>query len=178
MPFLKIEINSELGASYNNSISHYINSSDWKINVFFHVSNSEYIKENWLKIGSSISASYQSQLSSKNDEFERWNFYIIYISRDEVEKGLKNKIENDKFSSRKIVEDKFSNELTEEIANNLIVRHITNTDLTSVIAKTKENIVTDYVPLDKNLWQAIPDSDLITGDVAQQKSIVEILKQL
>ena len=41
-------------------------------------------------------------------------YYIIYVTNDKTSKELKNKIENDKFSSRKIVEDNFFTKFNEQ----------------------------------------------------------------
>ena len=78
---------------------------------------------------------YQPKLESV---YEKWNLYIIYVTNDKTSKELKNKIENDKFSSRKIVEDNFSQKFNEQEANKLIIIHITNSDLKEIVDKTSE----------------------------------------
>lgn len=57
---------------------------------------------NWRLISEEIALKFQSKITSKDD---KWNLYIIYVCSDIVYKELKARIENDKFSSRKIVED-------------------------------------------------------------------------
>ena len=78
---------------------------------------------------------YQPKLESV---YEKWNLYIIYVTNDKTSKELKNKIENDKFSSRKIVEDNFSQKFNEQEANKLIIIHITNSDLKEIVDKMVE----------------------------------------
>lgn len=177
MTFSKIEVDTEISELYSGNVFHYKNEQPWKINVFFLLADSNYIQSNWQKFSSSISAIYQSSLTSRKDEFERWNFYIIYLSADKVPKDIKNKIENDKFSSRKIIEDNFTAEVNNDIANNIIIKHITNSDLVEIVEKTKENYFKEYVPLDQNLWAELPQ-ELILGDKKQQQSIVDNLKSL
>jgi len=177
MTFLKIEVDTEISELYPGNVFHYKNEQPWKINVFFFLADSNYIQDNWLKFSSSISAIYQSSLTSRKDEFERWNFYIIYLSVNKVSKDIKNKIENDKFSSRKIIEDNFTDEVNCDIANNLIIKHITNSDLVEIVEKTKENYFKEYVPLDLNLWVELPQESIL-GDKKQQQSIVDKLKSL
>src|SRR5690606_37759870 len=74
------------------------------ISVFFVLKDSVSLSEEnrWENISKEIALKYQSKLETV---YEKWNLYIIYITRDITPKDLKNKIENDKFSSRKIVED-------------------------------------------------------------------------
>jgi len=177
MTFSKIEVDTEISELYPGNVFHYKNEQPWKINVFFLLADSNYIQDTWQKFSSSISAVYQSSLTSRKDEFERWNFYIIYLSANKVPKDLKNKIENDKFSSRKIIEDNFTAEVNNDIANNLIIKHITNSDLVEIVEKTKENYFKEYVPLDQNLWVELPQESIL-GDKKQQQSIVDKLKSL
>lgn len=177
MNFSKINIDSELLELYNVDIFHFQNIEDWKINVFFYFANSEKLDANWLNVSSSISAIYQSEIKS-SDEFEKWNIYLIYLSKDIVSKELKNKIENNRFSNRKIVEDNFKTELTDEKANELIIKHITNTDLIKAIAETNDSIKEDYLPINKNLWKLIPKDESISGNKDKQEDLIELLKQL
>ena len=177
MNFLKINIDSELLELYNVDIFHFQNIEDWKINVFFYFANSDKLETNWLNVSSSISAIYQSEIKS-NNEFEKWNIYLIYLSNDIISKELKNKIENNRFSNRKIVEDNFQTELTDEKANDLIIKHITNTDLIKVIAETNDSIQEDYLPVNENLWKLIPKDEIISGDTGKQKDLIELLKEL
>lgn len=63
------------------------------------------------------------------DDFKRWNVYFIYLTEEPVTKELKYKIENDTFFARKIVEDSYTSELTDENIEKLIVEHIDFTNL-------------------------------------------------
>jgi len=131
--------------------------------------------DNWEKISEEIALKYQSKIS---DIVDKWNIYIIYVSKDKATKELKNKIENNRFSNRKIVEDNFQTELTDEKAKELIVKHITNTDLIKVLADTSDSIKEVYSPINENLWKLIPKDDTISGDTSKQKDLIELLKQL
>ena len=96
-----------------------------KISVFFVLAESSDIgkSESWKNIAEAIALKYQSKLETV---YEKWNLYIIYVMNDIASKELKNQIENDKFSSRKIVEDSFDKEFNDDEANRLIVKHSTN----------------------------------------------------
>ena len=68
--------------------------------------------------------------------------------------------------------------LTDEKANELIIKHITNTDLIKVIAETNDSIQEDYLPINEKLWKLIPKDEAISGDTGKQKDLIELLKQL
>jgi hypothetical protein len=131
--------------------------------------------DNWEKISEEVALKYQSKLSDITD---KWNIYIIYVCKDIAKKELKNKIENNRFSNRKIVEDNFQSELNDENVKELIIKHITNTDLIKVIAETNISIQEIYEPINENLWKFIPKDETIIGDTGKQKKLIELLKQL
>lgn len=80
------------------------------------------LKSQWKQFNSFISAEL---LPLKRDEFSKWNFYVFYISK-EADKELKYEIENNKFSSRKIVVKNCSDEIDNEFIELIIKEHITN----------------------------------------------------
>lgn len=95
---------------------------------FFTFGDAGALQENWEKMQKAIAGYYQTSLADGAD-FERWNIYIFYLCCELVASELKYKIQNDKFSSRKIVVENFSATVGEETLNELIAEHITNTDL-------------------------------------------------
>src|SRR5690606_33609999 len=125
-----------------------------------------------------VAANYQTSEYMSNREFDKWNFYIIYISKDDVSKELKNKIENDKFSSRKIVEDLFDKEFNDKEANQLIVKHITNTDLEDILSQTQNKIQEEYKPVNTGLWKLVHKDISFGRDTELQKQIVEQIIRL
>ncbi|MCF6129324.1 hypothetical protein L1S35_06540 [Flavobacterium sp. AS60] len=147
------------------------------ISVLFVHGTSKSFQESdtWEKISGEIALKYQSKIDNIVD---KWNIYIIYVAVDHVSKELKNKIENNRFSSRKIVEDNFDGVLTNGKLNALIIKHISNTDLIKVIEET--NIITQkkYSPVNEKLWKLIPDDESIIGDPMRQKQIIESIKKL
>ena len=94
------------------------------ISAFFITCTDETMLErNWEKVASSIAVYYQSKLK---DDFERWNLYIFYLVRTNISRSLKYKIENHPISSRKIVVESFTDDISYD---NLVSEHLTNTDL-------------------------------------------------
>jgi hypothetical protein len=147
-----------------------------KISVFIVHGKSSDIKQkdNWRLVSEEIALKFQSRMDSKDD---KWNLYIIYTFSDKVDKELKAKIENNKFSSRKIVVDSQIDKLTTELVNNLIIQHITNTDLIDTVNKTNESVEKKYEPKNKSIWGLIPKGDSITGNTKLQTNIIEQLKK-
>lgn len=176
MSFSKIDIHEDLKELYKEAISLYKNHDDWKINVLIFQSDYETLKLKWNKVSSAVSMCYQADVNDEN-EFEKWNLYIIYICTETLDKELKAKIENDKFSSRKIVIANQTEKLTTELANNLIIQHITNTDLINTVNKTNESVEKKYEPKNKSIWDLIPKGDSIIGNTKLQTNIIEQLKK-
>jgi hypothetical protein len=147
------------------------------ISVFFILANSSVLAKNdiWNKISNEIALKYQSKLETV---YEKWNLYLIFITNDVTSKELKNKIENDKFSSRKIVEDCYDKEFNVVEANGLIVKHITNSDLKEILLNTNDKIKEEYKPFNNKLWKLIPNDISLSRDKVSQKLIVEQIIQI
>jgi len=153
----------------------YIESIGVNISVFLVQGLSKHIEKEfaWKKISEEVALSYQSKIESIDD---KWNIYIVYVFTDKAFKDLKSKIENDKFSSRKIVVDNISAEISYEIANEIIAKQITNTDLKSIIDKAEIQVEEIYVSADPNIWNKIPTDNLVSGNLELQKNLIEQLK--
>jgi hypothetical protein len=113
---------------------------------------------NWDKISGTIAAYYQPYL---NNDFEKWNIYIMYVSSAKIPQHLKYKIENDRFSSRKIVVDQFTKELNDVSIADLIIGHITNKDLQPQGVQ-KAKIKEDYSS-DSPIWNLLRETVLKSG---------------
>ena len=161
-----------------SQVFHYKNNEGLIINVFFLLANKKNIESQWKMFSNIIAAKFQnSEYMSENKDFEKWNFYIIYVSTEKLSKELKNRIENDRFSSRKIVEDNYANEFNSDEANKLIIKHITNTDLKDILNQTQDTIQVEYNPVDAELWKLIHNDVSFARDTDSQKQIVEQISQ-
>ena len=147
------------------------------ISVFFVFANSLTLSEEnlWKNISKEIALKYQSKLETV---YDKWNLYIIYVTSDETPKDLKKQIENDKFSSRKIVEGSYDKEFNEDEANRLIVEHITNTDLKEIVDVTKQVSISKYTPKNAELWKLLIKEEKVIGDREIQKEIVQKINAL
>lgn len=175
MNFSIIEITNTDFQIENCKVCHYRNEDGFRVNIFFLEADSNTIDEIWKRFSNMVAANYQNHDYMGDSKFEKWNFYIIYVSRDIVSKELKNRIENDKFSSRKIVEDIFDKELNNEEAIRLIVKHITNADLKEIVETTKETSISAYAPENKKLWELLAKEEKVSGD---RKAQEEFIKQI
>jgi len=113
------------------SIEHYTTAFGEKAANVFHIKidSEERLKNNWKQISNFIAMNFQRHLE---DEFEQFNIYLFYDQASPVSKELKYNIENDLFSSRKIVitegED-FNKILDDYVVNSLSSFEHTQTDL-------------------------------------------------
>lgn len=155
----------------------YLTHTNVNISVFFVLANSSTLSEEnlWENISKEIALKYQSKLETV---YEKWNLYIIYITSDIAPKELKNKIENDKFSSRKIVEDSYSKEFNENEANRLTVKHITNADLKEIVEATQEVTISTYIPKNEKLWELLLDEEKLIGDRKAQEAFIKKINTL
>ncbi|RYE58333.1 MAG: hypothetical protein EOP48_03770 [Sphingobacteriales bacterium] len=124
-----------------------------KIPVFFvRCKSLEELDANWTKFVDAIAFDYQSQLI---DEFQIWNIYIFFVRPAGTDilsyNSLKLKIENDTFSSRKIlVEDLDTNKIiNDHIINRNI--HFSADQVAAPAAKFEANTL---------LWSILEDKTL------------------
>jgi hypothetical protein len=135
------------------------------ITVFVKTNNNN-LESNWKKINSALSELINEYLDSS---FKKWNVYIIYVVTDLVSKELKYKIENNTFFARKIVENNYSLELTDENIEKLISEHIMFNDLQiNLILQEQEEYSSE-----SEIYQKLKDIDTIN-----QTLIDDMLKSL
>lgn len=173
-----VEVINQLKEKYKTcDFKFQLTHSNVNISVFFVLAKSSIIAEEnlWENISKEIALKYQSKLDTV---YEKWNLYIIYITSDIAPKELKNLIENDKFSSRKIVEDSYDIEFNDAEANRLIVKHITNTDLKTIVEETHEVNISEYIPKNNKLWEFLLDEKKLIGDRKAQELFIKKINTL
>jgi len=104
---------------------------DYKIYIF----SIQIVEESNLidvndKLRDFIAIYFQSQLLEKM--VEKWNIYQVIIVNEKVDPQIKQKIEQDKFATRKIVFSDFPEKLNEVEINKLISDEIFNFTITPV----------------------------------------------
>lgn len=152
------------------------------VSVFSFIFDSEnMLSQNWESITGTIASYYQSKIEDKGRDFECWNIYILFIVKEEVSTQLKYKIENDKFSSRKIVQDKMSNSINADLISQLIWEHIVNSDLDiSEPAEIIESTSIDSTySTNSKIYQLIENSNLkISGRSTDKEELDGLYKQI
>lgn len=125
------------------------------------------LENNWQRLSGFFSEYLEEYFI---DDFSRWNFYIIYLCKESVTKELQYKIENNPFFARKIVEDNYSFQLSDENIKNLISEHIDFTDLKINVTQSIQKKVYES---NSEIYLKLKDKDSIN-----ETQIDEILKSL
>lgn len=102
--------------------------------IFVSFKTIDDLGNNWKDFNGQITSDFVINLK---EEYSRWNLYIFYFSENVVSKSLKYEIENNKFSSRKIVIENCKTITKKEIEKE-ISEHITNDNFQiNVVGKQK-----------------------------------------
>ncbi|MEQ8474486.1 MAG: hypothetical protein RIC35_25030 [Marinoscillum sp.] len=101
---------------------------DGQIHAFFlTIENEEVLKSCWEEVTSWIAGRFQAKVES---EFEQWNIYLFFMVPFKIDISLKYSIENDTFSSRKIVIE------GGQAYDKILAEHIINSDLRNYLSPT------------------------------------------
>jgi DNA repair exonuclease SbcCD ATPase subunit len=103
-----------------------------------YIENQQELKANWKKVKNYIATYVQGLLLEK--AVERWNLYIVFFVKNEIDNELKYKIEQDKFSTRKIVLDNMQKEFSEEEIMDKVEDLIFRLDIDNKLIEKEENI--------------------------------------
>jgi len=124
---IELEIAEEIKSSFE--LNHFsigkVHFGGEVIACFVNFKDDAVLKNQWKELNSYLTAKF---IPTVKDDYSKWNFYIFYLSKATVEKQLKYEIENNKFSSRKIVIENV-NSVTEKEINLFISEHITNDNI-------------------------------------------------
>lgn len=134
---------------------------------FLQMPSKESLQANWTKVSNFVALEFQNNLEN---DFERWNIYLFFMHAFEINNDLKYMIENDTFSSRKIIITPIQD------MNEIINEHILNRDL-----NTKTNIISDEPELDKKiiLWETLKEIAPKTRLTEEVKvSLEEIIEKI
>ncbi|HEX7868704.1 MAG TPA: ABC-three component system middle component 1 [Chryseobacterium sp.] len=101
--------------------------------VLVQFKNFNDLEKCWKDFNSLITAEYLIKLT---DDFSKWNSYIFFIT-EKIPKSLKYEIENNKFSTRKIVIEMGKPVITDKLIDIIISEHIVNDDINLNIENTE-----------------------------------------
>jgi len=149
------------------------------ISVFaFSFESESDLSDNWKKITSSVAANYQSAFDNEKNNFERWNIYILFLVQTPVGSQLKYRIENDKFSSRKIVHENETTQPDMEYLQTLIDKYVVNNDIN--IDEQSVSLLSESVCTNANeskIYRLIDNSRLKTAGMTYDSETIDELYQ-
>ena len=124
-----------------------VNLADGIVHAFFiEVTDPVKLQAIWRIISNFIALHFQNSLQ---DDFQVWNVYLFFRVSAPVANELKYAIENDTFSSRKIIIEEAKN------VNEIIQEHILNSDL-RINQKKDKDVAFLYNPL---LWKFLKEKN-------------------
>jgi hypothetical protein len=134
---------------------------------FISVDTAEQLKTNWKSIRDYVAVNFQAHLE---DEFSVWNLYIFFLSAEEIENDLKYIIENDTFSSRKLVISP-----TQDIES-ILKTYVLNMDLLIKPTKKLTEISFEKNPIIWDQLSKLPSKQKMSEE--HTKSLEKIISQL
>lgn len=138
--------------------------------IFVSFKSLDDLKNNWKDFNGQITNDIVLELK---EEYSRWNFYIFFFSKEIVPKSLNYEIENNKFSSRKIVIEQCE-VISDEVINKSISEHITNDNIqvnveSKIISKFKKDSSLSKI-IDKLSLNKKNDDDLLNALIQIENS--------
>ncbi|NOU94895.1 hypothetical protein GC093_16940 [Paenibacillus sp. LMG 31456] len=118
------------------------------------------LKKRWLSIINDIAVNFQSTLEKT---VEIWNIYVVFIIHNKVEKELKYLIEQNKFSSRKIVLDNIQNRnknLKKDHIQSIISSKLFNLSFNAKPHLDDENLETILLKENEVLFKIISENSI------------------
>lgn len=131
--------------------------------LFVYLKNENEIIKNWTQITNNVALHYQKKLTN---DFDKWNLYLFFLVEDpsKLSNEIKYSIENNTFSSRKIIESNATS------LSELIDRHIHN--ILSI--ETTAEISKETTLSDNNFDSITFDYNEIIWDTLKDKTIKKI----
>lgn len=118
-----------------------------------------------------IAIYFQSQFLEK--DIERWNIYQFFLIQGKVDENTKQKIEQDKFSTRKIIHDDKQKELLDEDIEKLINQELFDFEIEN--RETKKDSIDSFLKKDHSLVLSLIDE---IGTSKLDESLEQILTSL
>lgn len=114
------------------------------------------LMDNWKEISGDIAIHFQGELDR---DIEIWNIYILFLVQGNVENDKRYLVEQNKYSSRKLVIDKVETPLDEEKIDNIINDKLFNVNVESVlnVSSSNDSISSTLESMYGNLLKVIKD---------------------
>jgi hypothetical protein len=137
-------------------ITHWVNDFGVICHIFsIQIESETQLEKIWEPITNRIAIDFQAEF---DDEYESWNVYVIFVADFEVSRDLKYKIENDKYSSRKIVMDEIQPSTDEDEIDERILNRIFRFNIVTDEDETRDDTLPDLSRIiDNKLYTYISD---------------------
>lgn len=140
--------------------------------TFIKFKNETTLAAYWDKLNSVVTAELSTELKTA---YQRWNMYCFYLCEEAIaDHSLKYKIENDMFSTRKIVMDNIKPALTPAAIQQWISRYITNDDLKYDDKNEQQPLPPSY-EFNSTVFNLMQQSNIMALDKKQQPIQLEAL---
>lgn len=132
-----------------------------KYNIYIFVvtiDNQEDLLNYYSTITAAIATEFQLQLEKK---IEKWNIYLVFQCENSISEASKNTVEQDKYSSRKMVWDKLcSSEINNAayLSNRLLKLSIVESEDSNGLS-TPPNLRDQIKEMDKELYKILMSTD-------------------
>lgn len=166
-----LELNKELAEQLN--ISYYTAFSLITFHVFIIEIDKGILEETWKKINNKVAFYMQDKFANT---FEKWNLYLFYLIKNECSITIKYKIENNPFSSRKIVID--DNNEKKMSHNQIISNYIFDSEIK--LDSSKEKVELGELEQDSKIFNLIktPKLELSADGRNKDKSVEKTYNKL
>jgi hypothetical protein len=114
------------------------------------------LMDQWKEISGDIAIHFQGELDR---DIEIWNIYILFLVQGNVENDKRYLIEQNKYSSRKLVIDNVETPIDNEKIDNIINDKLFNVNVESVlyVSSSDESISSTLKSMYGNLFKVIKD---------------------
>ncbi|MRG87912.1 ABC-three component system middle component 1 [Salinibacillus xinjiangensis] len=134
--------------------------SETNYNVYIFtmiINDQDELMEHWKEISGDIAVHFQGELVS---DIEIWNIYILFLVQGSVDNDIRYLIEQNKYSSRKLVIENVERPIGTEDIENIINEKLFNVNVESVgNANPPESIFSTLESKYGNLIKVIKDGD-------------------
>lgn len=139
--------------------------------LFVYIKDENELSEKWIQITNTVALHYQKNLTN---DFDKWNLYLFFLvtNPQELSNEIKYTIENNTFSTRKIIESNSTH------LNELINDHIHNKLTVESDIETPNKLSFDYNEI---IWNTLKDKTIKKINIIpeeQMKTYNELLNKL
>lgn len=139
--------------------------------IFIQFKDLKELDDGWKDFNSFITAEYLMKLK---DDFSRWNSYIFFLASGQLDKALKYAIENNKFSTRKIVIESTKDLIDVTLIGQILSEHIINDNIKFEVTK---RFVKEFKK-DGAINKSLKLASLDVKEIHKEQNLIKVLNHL